>query len=176
MVCESLIFGGLVGVASSFVASKVFLSYTNSKLPVILTSDCLVVDTNENGDKYLVVKILNKTKHPILDTKVELFGVTYQNEDHSVSTLDSLSSNTIHSIREYSPHNKERPDAIWLGLKVTDEILKKLNNYDNIRIEITTRESFYNTFLSLDKTLSIDKICDGYIFEKGDDMTCRKIR
>ncbi len=175
MVCESLIFGGLVGVASSFVASKVFLSYTNSKLPQIDISACLIVDSKDDGTLYVVIKILNKTKHPILDTQVALFGVSYQNEDHSVSTLDPISSNNIHSIREYCPHNKERPDAIWLGLKVTDKILQNIQQYENVRIEITTRESFYNTFLSIDKTINPDKIHHNYIFEKGDDMTCRKI-
>jgi len=172
----SLIAGGAIGIASSVIASLLFLRWTNNKLPNVSISECMIVEdiANDPDHKFIVFKFINRTKHSILDIHAVLYGNTYQNDEHTLTHLDRLCETKILHVTKYSPKDPERADCIWGGMKIPTSKYNSITNYHDLFLTFIARESYYNTFLSKEVKYQPAKLKENHTFEMGENLTCRR--
>lgn len=72
----------LIGVASSFIASCMFLFALYSIRPKIEIVENIAKDVGLNGKTFYVIKVINRARRAAVDVRAELRLMTYKNVDN----------------------------------------------------------------------------------------------
>lgn len=99
----------LIGVASSFVASCLFLFLLYYIRPKIEIAENIAKDVDVNGSSFYVIKVINRARRAAVDVRAELRLMTYKNVDNGhvfVTHRIKLTQPEIFSISRYKKGKK----------------------------------------------------------------------
>lgn len=172
-----IIVGTLSGIIASFISSMIFLSFINNRLPKIRISEDIITENDpESGEKALAVKILNDSKHSIIDVSFTLYGVEYQNDDKSLAHYKKISSKKIPFVERFDKKDDKYKYAVIATMPLHNITLEEIRNrYHDIMVEIIARESYYNTFSTKSIPFAPSSVKENHIFELGN-ITKTRVR
>lgn len=133
----------LVGVASSAMASLIFLFALFRLKPHIIISPFIADETDREGHPCYVFKIVNRTSYPIHDVQCELLIASPENVEGGVVWSNkkiSLVKDRMFQLGKYSKRDK---DALYAWRFSTHENVNSLWNdgHQQVRLKVMARHS-----------------------------------
>lgn len=134
----------IIGVLSSFVASLIFLLFLTRVRPNIVISDQIAKSrSTKTGELVYIIKIINKTKRPIIDIKVQLHLINLVVMPGGVirnTNKIALKSSEIMEISKFDLNDKMGNYAYRF---IVNENIEKIGENSNsfLRFKISAKDS-----------------------------------
>lgn len=170
----TLLAGGIIGIASSYVASIYFQKNNNKNhRPIIEVSKVLIEkpSTDSTNDK-IEIKLINYTDKDISNIHIEVEGIENLSHKDSIPLLKltPISKKDILYISEYDKNDKKFfHNAHRISLAREDSIITKIKGCSDIKVSIFANCPYYGTSIvtSIVYNIKDDLLSSDYSFNTG---------
>lgn len=167
---DNILIGLTSGIVSGLIANFLFRRLAYSSKPELAISDTLI-KTFRNEDPVLKVKLINHTKHDIVDVHIILYHVSFLDQEKKRKSVIKLSEMTIPFINEFSKKDKSCDFAYQAALRGTNNknIHDLIEGKDEFLLFVKCTNSYYGSVKVINKFYKKDDILGfEYDFESGD--------
>ena len=131
---DNILIGLTSGIVSGLIANYLFRRLAYSSKPELVVSDSFI-KTFKNEDPVLKVKLINHTKHDIVDVHIILYHVNFLDREKKRKSIITLSEMTIPFINEFSKKDTSCDFAYQASLRGV--------NHKNIHDLVEGKDEFY---------------------------------
>lgn len=167
---DNILIGLTSGIVSGLIANYLFRRLAYSSKPELVVSDKLI-KTFRNEDPVLKVKLINHTKHDIVDVHIILYHVNFLDHEKKRKSIITLSETTIPFINEFSKKDKSSDFAYQASLRGINHqnIHDLIEDKDEFLLFIKCTNSYHGSVKVINKFYKKDDILGfEYDFESGD--------
>lgn len=172
--------GVIVGIFSSYIASKIFQkNNNNTNRPNIQISPQLIkVKKNSENKEGIEVKLINYTNQDLSGIVIELDGLKNLSggQGTPLFRIQQIATKKILNILKYDKTDSINYHNVHRIILRNDDILTLIAKFDTIRLSVFATCPYYGTAITLTQSYNKKEILDEtYHFNLGDNFNTQEI-